>query len=115
MEQNNPATKAQIVYFSHGGGPLPILGDPSHKAMLDFMIELPTRLRRPDAILVISAHWEERAATLMGARSPVMFYDYYGFPDEAYTITYPAPGSPEPSAAVMAHQEMRRASGRSVA
>jgi aromatic ring-opening dioxygenase catalytic subunit (LigB family) len=63
--------------------------------MLDFMIELPTRLRRPDAILVISAHWEERAATLMGASSPAMFYDYYGFPDEAYTITYPAPGSPE--------------------
>jgi aromatic ring-opening dioxygenase catalytic subunit (LigB family) len=24
-----------------------------------------------------------------------MFYDYYGFPDEAYEITYPAPGSPE--------------------
>jgi aromatic ring-opening dioxygenase catalytic subunit (LigB family) len=24
-----------------------------------------------------------------------LFYDYYGFPDEAYEITYPAPGSPE--------------------
>jgi aromatic ring-opening dioxygenase catalytic subunit (LigB family) len=24
-----------------------------------------------------------------------MFYDYYGFPDEAYTIAYPTPGSPE--------------------
>ena len=24
-----------------------------------------------------------------------MFYDYYGFPDEAYTVTYPAPGDPE--------------------
>jgi len=24
-----------------------------------------------------------------------MFYDYYGFPDEAYQIIYPAPGSPE--------------------
>jgi 4,5-DOPA dioxygenase extradiol len=23
-----------------------------------------------------------------------MFYDYYGFPEEAYQITYPAPGSP---------------------
>jgi 4,5-DOPA dioxygenase extradiol len=22
-----------------------------------------------------------------------MFYDYFGFPKEAYTITYPAPGS----------------------
>jgi aromatic ring-opening dioxygenase catalytic subunit (LigB family) len=24
-----------------------------------------------------------------------MFYDYYGFPEKAYEITYPAPGSPE--------------------
>ncbi len=41
MEQNNPASKAQIVYFSHGGGPLPILGDPGHKAMVEFMQALP--------------------------------------------------------------------------
>jgi 4,5-DOPA dioxygenase extradiol len=87
--------QAQIVYLSHGGGPLPILGDPGHKAMLDFMTRLPAQLRKPDAILVVSAHWEESAATLQGAPHPSMFYDYYGFPDEAYTITYPAPGSPE--------------------
>jgi len=93
--QDDPQDKAQIVYFSHGGGPLPILGDASHKAMVAFMQQLPSRLRKPEAILVISAHWEESAATLLGARNPSMFYDYYGFPDEAYAITYPAPGSPE--------------------
>lgn len=91
---SNPA-KAQIVYFSHGGGPLPILGDISHKAMVEFMIRLPERLTKPDAILVISAHWEESAATLLGAQQPPMFYDYYGFPPQAYDITYPAPGHPE--------------------
>jgi len=85
----------QIIYFSHGGGPLPILGDKSHEAMIDFMRQLPVQLRKPDAILVISAHWEEGAATVLGARTPDMFYDYYGFPDEAYQITYPAPGSPD--------------------
>jgi 4,5-DOPA dioxygenase extradiol len=95
IKQNNPENKAQIVYFSHGGGPLPILGDVGHKAMVDFMIQVPSQLRKPDAIIVISAHWEENAATLLGARSPTMFYDYYGFPDEAYEIDYPAPGSPE--------------------
>jgi len=94
MKQNVPADKAQIVYLSHGGGPLPILGDPSHKAMVDFMRQLPSQLRCPDAILVISAHWEESAATLLGAPSPPMLYDYYGFPDQAYEINYPAPGSP---------------------
>ena len=95
MNQTHLEKKAQIVYFSHGGGPLPILGDPGHKAMIDFMTRLPKRLHKPDLILVISAHWEESAATLTGASNPPMFYDYYGFPDEAYEITYPVPGSPE--------------------
>lgn len=88
-------TRAQVLYLSHGGGPLPILGDAGHQAMVDFMHRLPGRLRRPDAILVISAHWEEKAATVLGAPSPPLLYDYYGFPDEAYAITYPAPGNPE--------------------
>jgi 4,5-DOPA dioxygenase extradiol len=95
MKHETPEKKAQIVYFSHGGGPLPILGDASHQAMVDFMRRLPSQLRKPDAVLVISAHWEEREATLLGAQTPPMFYDYYGFPDEAYEITYPAPGSPD--------------------
>jgi aromatic ring-opening dioxygenase catalytic subunit (LigB family) len=93
--QKNPEDNAQIIYFSHGGGPLPILDDPGHKAMVDFMIQLPTRLKKPDLVLVISAHWEENAATLLGAQNPAMFYDYYGFPPQAYEINYPAAGSPE--------------------
>ena len=87
--------KATIVYFSHGGGPLPILGDQSHQAMINFMRDLPTKITRPEKILVISAHWEEHEVTLMAAEKPVMFYDYYGFLEEAYSITYPAPGDPE--------------------
>ena len=95
LNQNNSQNKAQVIYFSHGGGPLPILGDASHKAMVEFMQQLPSRLKRPEAILVISAHWEESTATLLSAHTPPMLYDYYGFPDESYDITYPAPGSPE--------------------
>lgn len=86
---------AQIVYFSHGGGPLPILGDQGHKAMVDFMSKLPVQLKKPDAILVISAHWEESRATVLGSPKPPMLYDYYGFPEKAYKIIYPAPGNPE--------------------
>ena len=95
MNNNRPAVKAQIVYFSHGGGPLPILGDKSHQAMVDFLRQLPTQLRVPETILVISAHWEESTATLLGSQSPPIFYDYYGFPEEAYAISYPAPGNPD--------------------
>jgi 4,5-DOPA dioxygenase extradiol len=94
MDQDSAHRGAQVVYFSHGGGPLPILGDPSHRAMVEFMSRLPAQLARPEAIVVVSAHWEERAATLLGAPHPPMFYDYYGFPQQAYDITYPAPGHP---------------------
>jgi 4,5-DOPA dioxygenase extradiol len=94
LNPNHTQGVAQISYFSHGGGPLPILGDHSHKAMVYFMEQLPFRLNKPDAILVISAHWEEGTATLLGAQAPSILYDYYGFPDEAYEITYPAPGDP---------------------
>ena len=87
--------KVQIVYFSHGGGPLPILGDPSHDAMNEFMKKLPGILNRPEAILVISAHWEENTATVQSGANPPMLYDYYGFPEKAYKIKYPAPGNPE--------------------
>ncbi len=94
MSTSVSGRKAQIVYFSHGGGPLPILGDPGHAAMIEFMRRLPSLLRRPDAIVVVSAHWEETAATLLGSARPPMYYDYSGFPAEAYTIDYPAPGAP---------------------
>lgn len=32
--------KAKIIYCSHGGGPLPLLGDAGHQAMVAFMLKL---------------------------------------------------------------------------
>ncbi len=95
MKEKPENRKAQIVFLSHGGGPLPILGDPGHKAMVRFMRDLPHKLSRPDAVLVISAHWEEEYPTIFSADHVPLFYDYYGFPAAAYDITYPAPASPE--------------------
>lgn len=74
---------------------MPLLGDASHVALVEFLEELPRSLHRPEAILVISAHWEEQAATVLQSPNPPMLYDYYGFPPEAYTFSYPAPGNPE--------------------
>lgn len=94
-QQSQQSRKAQIVYFSHGGGPFPLLGEPSHQNMVEFMQKLPETIREPEAILVISAHWEEKVPTLLSSSAPGMLYDYYGFPEESYTIQYPAPGQPE--------------------
>ena len=38
---------------------------------------------------------QERQPTLTSGAAPPLIYDYYGFPPEAYKITYPAPGYPE--------------------
>jgi aromatic ring-opening dioxygenase catalytic subunit (LigB family) len=50
--------------------------------------------RTPEALLVVSGHWEEPVPTLMTSPQPPMLYDYYGFPPESYTITWSAPGAP---------------------
>jgi aromatic ring-opening dioxygenase catalytic subunit (LigB family) len=48
----------------------------------------------PEAILMISAHWEEPAFTAMTHPQPPMLYDYYGFPEDTYRVRYPARGAP---------------------
>jgi len=50
---------------------------------------------KPEAILMISGHWEENDFAVMSNPWPPMVYDYGGFPEELYHIRYPAPGSPE--------------------
>jgi len=49
---------------------------------------------KPEAIVVISAHWEtSRKLQVTSNPSPDLLFDYYGFPDETYHLTYPCPGS----------------------
>ena len=83
-----------VLFIPHGGGPLPLLKDNDHQALVNFLQELPKTLVKPKAILVISAHWEAAQATITSGAQPPLIYDYSGFPPAAYTIKYPAPGDP---------------------
>ena len=90
MKSANP----RVLFLSHGGGPLPLLGDPAHREMVENLQIIAGRIAKPTAILVISAHWEERVATLTSGAKPALIYDYYGFPEKSYEIEYPCPGEP---------------------
>jgi len=74
---------------------MPLLGDPGHQELVDFLSASSDALPTPEAIVIVSAHWEETIPTITGGARPPLFYDYYGFPEEAYQITYPAPGNPD--------------------
>lgn len=87
------------LFIPHGGGPCFFMDwDPP-----DTWDHLAAWLRglgstfaaTPKAVLVISGHWEEEQFTLTGNPHPPLIYDYYGFPESTYQLTYPAPGSPE--------------------
>ena len=73
---------------------MPLLGDPGHSEMVASLEMLGARLGRPEAVVVVSAHWEERVLTITAAEAPALIYDYYGFPEESYSITYPCRGEP---------------------
>ncbi len=83
-----------VLYLPHGGGPLPLLGDPGHAGLTRFLAGLAPGLGGFRAVLVISAHWEADRPTVTSGPAPALIYDYYGFPPESYEIRYPAPGDP---------------------
>src|SRR5678815_3816084 len=95
-----------VVFVPHGGGPwpfvqLPMFAKPEVDALVAYLRSLRTLARdRPRALLVVSAHWEEKVPTVTTSARPPILYDYYGFPPDAYEIKWPAPGAPALAARV---------------
>ncbi len=94
MNDQSNAAKGSVLYISHGGGPLPLLGEPSHQELVAFLKNVSGTLHTPSAIIVVSAHWEAEKPTITSGSAPSLIYDYSGFPEQAYQIKYPAPGNP---------------------
>jgi len=99
--QHYSAMPAPVISVCHGGGPFPIMGDPGHAELIKSMTERVPKIlglgtsNALRAIVLVTAHWNERRPTISNASKHKLFYDYYGFPPEAYKVKYDAPGSPE--------------------
>ena len=99
----NPANAKPLrqpaLYLPHGGGPCFFMDYPPGRnpwaEMGDFLRQLPQTLpERPRAILVVSGHWEAPSFAVNTGEAPPLLYDYYGFPEHTYRLSYPAPGAP---------------------
>lgn len=84
-----------VLFLPHGGGPCFFMDWPGWEKMEAYLKGVVATLpRRPDAILIVSGHWETRVPTVTSGPAPSLFYDYYGFPEHTYHLRYPAKGSP---------------------
>ena len=84
-------TRHPSLFISHGAPNLVLYDSPTRS----FLRELGAKLPRPDAILIMSAHFETAAPTFETGAQPGMIYDFGGFEPELYRMTYPAPGAPD--------------------
>lgn len=79
-----------VIFLSHGGGPLPILDKEGHSSMIEYYQSY-GKHKQPKAIVVISAHNEADPIEVIIDHNEELYFDYYGFPPESYQYQYNPP------------------------
>jgi len=79
------------LFVSHGSPMLAVADSAARR----FLKELGPRLPPPTAVVVVSAHHDTPTTEVTAAAHPETIHDFGGFPEELYTLRYPAPGAPD--------------------
>jgi 4,5-DOPA dioxygenase extradiol len=87
----NGAKKMPAVFFGHGN-PMNAL---ESNAWTEAWSSFGNSIRKPKAILCISAHWYLPATLVTAMDQPRTIHDFGGFPRELYEMQYSAPGDPQ--------------------
>lgn len=84
------AARPPVLYLSHGAPPLA-----DDATWTRELADWSGGIDRPEAVLIVSAHWEQAPVSVSATSGDVpLTYDFWGFPQRYYDVTYDAPGAP---------------------